>query len=71
MANKFFNKDAVPSKQSSAKGPPTQKSGTVPEMKMKTANWPGAGGKTQSKDRSGGTPKKGHMGSFHVKQEGI
>ena len=40
-------------------------------MPEKTAAWPGVPGKTQSKDRSGSTPKQGPLGKFHVKQEGL
>ena len=47
-------------------GPPS--AGASP---MKTANWPGLPGKTQSGARNAGTPKTGHKGPFHVKAEGI
>lgn len=40
-------------------------------MPMKTANWAGLPGKTQSKDRSAGVKKTGHKVSFHVKATGI
>lgn len=37
----------------------------------KDSGFPGVPGKTQPKDRSGGTSKKGSLGPFHVKSEGI
>lgn len=38
---------------------------------MKTANWPGVPGKTQSSDRSCGCKKTGSKGDFYVKQIGL
>lgn len=39
-------------------------------MPMKTANWPGVSGKTQS-SRSAGVKTTGHKGGFYVKKEGL
>ena len=71
MANKFHNKDSVPSKQTGGKVKHPSQAASISEMKMSTANWAGLPGGTQNKDRSGGTPKKGTLGSFYVKQEGL
>lgn len=49
-------------------GPPTgQGGGPKPQFDEKTANWPGVPGKTQPRDRSGGTKKVKQS----VKSEGI
>ena len=52
-------------------GGPKLSAGKEPDIPMKTPNWPGAHGSTQSKDRSQGSPKKGPRGPFHVQQEGL
>jgi hypothetical protein len=52
----------------SNKAPGVAASASMPEQ---TAAWPGLPGKSQSKDRSGGTAKRGPLGPFHVKAEGL
>ncbi|MCR4338509.1 MAG: hypothetical protein NUW01_01335 [Gemmatimonadaceae bacterium] len=39
-------------------------------MPERTAGWGGLPGPT-GPDRSGGAPKEGHCGKFHVKQKGL
>ncbi|KPK68178.1 hypothetical protein AMJ82_08940 [candidate division TA06 bacterium SM23_40] len=52
MANPRWNP------QKKRKGPPTgQEGGKVPSWNERTAAWPGVPGKTQPRDRSGGTKK--------------
>ena len=69
MANKLYGGLA-------GKGGGTASGGTqggksqATAMPMKTAAWPGTPGKT-GPNRSGGAPKSGHCGAFHVKQEGL
>jgi hypothetical protein len=49
-------------------GAPTgQEGGKIPPFKESTAAWPGAPGKTQPRDRSGGTKKVKQS----IKSEGI
>lgn len=38
---------------------------------MKTANWPGLPGKTQSGNRSAGVKTTGKLGAFEVKKIGL
>ena len=52
----------------SNKAPGSKPNESMPE---KTAAWPGLPGKAQSKDRSGGTQKRGPLGPFRVKSEGL
>lgn len=51
----------------SNKAPGAKSGASMPE---KTAAWPGLPGKS-GPNRSGGTPKSGPLGPFHVKGEGI
>ena len=72
MPNKFYSKDAVPSKQSWGEGGSNKASGRAPSLSMpeRTAAWPGLPGKS-GPNRSGGAPTSGKLGQFRVKREGI
>lgn len=72
MSNKYFNKDAAPSRQTGGEGGSNKAAGSPPSLAMpeKTANWPGLPGKG-GPDRSAGTPKTGYAGPHRVKQEGL
>jgi len=61
MSNKFYNRDTAPSKQSGGEGG---------QMKAQGSGGPKGEGKT-GPDRSGGAPKTGKRGPFHVKQSGL
>ena len=50
MANRLYRKFP-------AKGPASKSGGKVPEVNEKTVAWPGLPGKTQPRNRSGGSPK--------------
>ena len=73
MANKYFSKDATPSKQRGGDGGSMKAMGSQPESfsKQGTAAWPGVPGKTQGKSRAGGAPTTGKMGPFAVKKVGL
>ncbi len=70
MSNKYHSNLTGNGKQSG--GSQAQTRSSHPEMLMpeKTANWGGLPGKT-GPNRSGGAPKRGKCGPFHVKAEGI
>ena len=72
MANKYHGNLTGNGKHSGGSESGAAKGGSPkPASKMGTAAWPGLPGKTQGKDRSGGTPKKGYAGPFYVKSEGL
>ena len=56
MANSRFNKQVGQHKGEKTTPPPTGHRGPKPGMgELSTANWPGLPGKTQPRNRSGGT----------------
>lgn len=58
MANKFHGNLPSPDNPKAGKGPPTGHRGpTKSDLPMKTANWAGLPGKSQSRNRSKGTKK--------------
>lgn len=61
MSNKFHNRDTAPSKQSGGEGGPTKAMGS---------GGPKGEGHT-GPNRSGGDPKTGKRGPFHLKARGI
>lgn len=61
----FPEKKVTATDKQSVKG--NRKTLTLPE---KSVNYPGIPGKG-GPDRSGGTPRKGYCGPFHVKKDGF
>lgn len=72
MPNPIYNNQHGSNRTQGA-GADTKARGSKPSgaMPMKTANWPGVPGKTQSGDRSAGVKKTGHKGDFYVKKQGL
>lgn len=69
MSNKYWNNQHG---ANFGHPPVKEPGGSKPKSgSEKVANWPGVPGKTQSKDRSAGQPKKGWKGPFQVKQQGL
>ncbi len=73
MANKYHNRDVVPSKQSGGEGGSNKAMGKSQSLSMpeKVGGFAGVPGKTQSGNRSGGAPIKGPLGPFYVNKEGL
>lgn len=70
MANKYHGNLTGNGKQSGGSNAQQRRSPPAMSMPEKTANWGGLPGKT-GPNRSGGAPKRGKRGPFHVKAEGI
>lgn len=61
MANKYFPNGSQPSVQTGGRGPSQKAQGTAPKLSESNTG----------PDRSGGSPKTGKRGPFHVKQRGL
>jgi hypothetical protein len=70
VANKYHGNLTGNGKHSGGAQSDTRRGAPSMPMPEKTASWPGVPGKT-GPNRSGGTPKKGKRGPFHVKHEGM
>lgn len=71
MPNPRWNNQHGANRKDPAPAKPTQGSPPAAPSGTKVADWPGLPGKTQSRPRSAGTPKRGYKGEFHVKQKGL
>lgn len=73
MPNPIYNNQHG-ANRSQGEGASNKARGSSPggSMPMKTANWPGVPGKTQSGNRSAGVKTTGHKGAaFAVKKTGL
>lgn len=75
MANKYYNSDTVPSRQSGGKGGTNEPAGEPENEASDTGSSkgenPSLSESRRGPDRSGGDPTTGPRGPFYVKKSGL